>query len=408
MLGGQVRLRVTARTRTDREMREDKGDERGAESDAQRGVVGDLADDLRREGVAEEMNVEEIHRNSSGADGCGDGIDDGGIERTGVEEEEELRRKQRWDNPTAGAEEKQNAEGQRESYAPEAEQVEGAVIGAEPALCDPAANGCAEIPSSTVLAPASWLALATESPTRVVQKFRHPVGDAAHGKGEHRQAEGCGEESGIAEESGEGGPISCGLDVIFCAAHWLPAEDAVEECHDESRNRADEEGLTPSPHRSHLATSHVAESGTDGNRDVEDGEDTIAVALGIEVGDHCRRENAEGGFADADDGVTEVERPVAVDPRGAERGEAPEHGAGDDEGLAAIAIAEPAGERRGQHVDKEHGGGERAHLLAGGVEFILNQGKFAGEYVAVDVVEEVEGDEEDQRGEGWGDARGRG
>ena len=157
-----------------------------------------------------------------------------------------------------------------------------------------------------------------------------------------------------------------------------------------------------------MAASHVAEGGADGNRDVEDGEDAIAVALGIEVGDHCRRENAEGGFADADDGVAEVERPVAVDPRGAERGEAPEHGAGDDEGLAAIAVAEPAGERRGQHVDEEHGGGERAHLLAGGVEFILNQGEFAGEDVAVDVVEQVEGDEEDQRGEGWADARGRG
>ena len=88
-------------------------------------------------------------------------------------------------------------------------------------------------------------------------------------------------------------------------------------------------------------------------------------------------------------------------------GEAPQDCAGDDKGLAAIAVAEPAGERRGQHVDDEHGGGECAHLLAGGVEFSLDEREFAGEDVAIDVVEEVEGDEEDKRGEGWRDERSR-
>ena len=119
---------------------------------------------------------------------------------------------------------------------------------------------------------------------------------------------------------------------------------------------------------------------------------------------HGGREDAEGGFADADDGVAEVERPVAVDPGGGERGQAPEDGAGDDERLAAIAVAEPAGERRGQHVDGEHGSGERAHLLARGVEFALNEGELAREDVAVDVVEQVEGDEKDERGKRGVDA----
>ena len=103
--------------------------------------------------------------------------------------------------------------------------------------------------------------------------------------------------------------------------------------------------------------------------------------------------------------MADVERPVAVHPGGGECGEAPENCAGDDEGLAAIAVTEPAGEWRGQHVDEEHGGGERAHLLAGGVEFILDEGEFAGKDIAVDVVEQVEGDEEDERGEGGTDAR---
>ncbi len=44
----------------------------------------------------------------------------------------------------------------------------------------------------------------------------------------------------------------------------------------------------------------------------------------------------------------------------------------------------------GKHVDEKHGRGERAHLLVGGVELMLDEGKLAGQDVAVDVVEQVE------------------
>ena len=115
----------------------------------------------------------------------------------------------------AGAEEKQNAEWQRESYAPEAEQVEGAVIGAEPALCDPAANGRAEDAVENRAGSGELAGFGDGEADGVVEKFGYPVGDAAHGKGQHGQAEGCGKESGIAEESGEGGAIGCGFDVIL-------------------------------------------------------------------------------------------------------------------------------------------------------------------------------------------------
>jgi len=104
--------------------------------------------------------------------------------------------------------------------------------------------------------------------------------------------------------------------------------------------------------------------------------------------------------------MAEVEGPVVVDPGGAKSSEAPEDGAADDEWLATEAISEPAGKRRGQHVDEKHRCGERTHLLAGGMKFVLNEGELAGEDVAVDEVEEVERDEEDQRGEGRADARG--
>ena len=63
------------------------------------GAVGDGADDLRREGVAEAVNDEEIDGDGGGADRRGDRVDDGGVERAGVEEEEELGGKKRGDGP---------------------------------------------------------------------------------------------------------------------------------------------------------------------------------------------------------------------------------------------------------------------------------------------------------------------
>ena len=82
-------------------------------ADAERGMIGDFADDLGREGVAEKVDAEEIYRHRCGADGRGDGVDDGGVEGAGIEEEKELRREESGDGEAAGAEEEQDTEGQR-------------------------------------------------------------------------------------------------------------------------------------------------------------------------------------------------------------------------------------------------------------------------------------------------------
>ena len=149
-----------------------------------------------------------------------------------------------------------------------------------------------------------------------------------------------------------------------------------------------------------LPAGQIAEGRANGNGHIKDGEDAVAFALGIEVGQHGGGEDAEGGLADADQGLADVEGPVAVNPDGGQRGQAPENRAGDDERLAREAVAEPAGERRGEHVEDEQRGGERAHLLVGGVELALDEREFAGKDVAVDVVEQVEGDEQQERAAG--------
>jgi hypothetical protein len=86
------------------------------------------------------VNDEEIEADGGGAHRRGDRVDDGGVERAGVEEEKEFGGKERGHGPGRGAEEDQNAAGQGEGDAPEREQVEGAVVGAQPALGDPAAD----------------------------------------------------------------------------------------------------------------------------------------------------------------------------------------------------------------------------------------------------------------------------
>ena len=210
--------------------------------------------------------------------------------------------------------------------------------------------------------------------------------------------------AGLREEAEHGGAIGGGADVVAGAALGFAANPAVEGGNDEAGNGADKERRAPAPVRADLPAGQIAQRRAHGNGQIKDGEDAVAIALGIEVGQHGGGEDAEGGLADADQRVADVEGPVAVDPGRAERGQAPQDRAGDDERLAAEAVAQPAGERRGEHVEDEQRGGERAHLLVGGVKLALDQRDFAGQNVAVNVVEEVEADEQQQRPQGGAEA----
>ena len=87
--------------------------------------------------------------------------------------------------------------------------------------------------------------------------------------------------------------------------------------------------------RAQFSARHVTQRRAHGNREIEDGEDLVAVALGVEIGDHRRRKDAEGRLAHAHHGLTQVKRPVAVHPVSGQRGQAPQHRPADNERLAA-------------------------------------------------------------------------
>ena len=118
----------------------DEEDQGCAEADAEGGAVRDGANDLWRECVAKTMDEEEVETDGGGTNRSGDRVDNGSVERAGIEEEEEFGGKESGDGQGVGAEEKQRATGQGEGDTPEREQVKGAVVGAEPALRDPAAG----------------------------------------------------------------------------------------------------------------------------------------------------------------------------------------------------------------------------------------------------------------------------
>ncbi len=137
-------------------------------------------------------------------------------------------------------------------------------------------------------------------------------------------------------------------------------------------------GAAPTKSGADLAAGKVAESRAHGNREIKDGEDAIALAIGIKVGEDGGGKDAEGCLADADQSLTDVEGPIAVNPDGSKGSEAPEHGSGNDKGLAREAVAEPSSRRSGNHVKEEERRRQRAHLVIGGVEVALDQRKFAG------------------------------
>ncbi len=79
----------------------------------------------------------------------------------------------------------------------------------------------------------------------------------------------------------------------------------------------------------------------------------ISYPLRIHIGDHRRREYAEGSLANADDCVPKIELPVAVHGRGQQCRDTPQQRSSHDQRLARHPVAEPSGKRRREHVGDE-------------------------------------------------------
>src|ERR1700692_1549 len=131
--------------RTGAEKEQNAGDQKAQQGDskagAEGGMVADEPDHAWAWGVAQKVDEKQLDRNSRGTDRCGDRVDDGGVERTVPDEDDEERDSKAGNDRRARAEEAEESGRDGEHGGPGRDKVEGAVVGAQPALGDPAAEG---------------------------------------------------------------------------------------------------------------------------------------------------------------------------------------------------------------------------------------------------------------------------
>ena len=215
------------------------------------------------------MDDEEVDGDGGGADGRGDGVDDGGVEGAGTEEEEELGGEGAGKQESRGSEEDGEAKGNGEESAPRGDEIEGAVVAAEPDLGEPAAGDGGEEAVDggdfTSGKAGSGDGVAGEA----AEEGGKPGGNAADGESPHRHAESGGEEGGVAEEAGEAGAFRGRLEGVGGATLRFADEEPEGEGDEDSRSGGHVEGHAPAVAVAEDAAQKIAEGSADRDGDVE-------------------------------------------------------------------------------------------------------------------------------------------
>ena len=144
----------------------------------------------------------------------------------------------------------------------------------------------------------------------------------------------------------------------------------------------------------------IAQRRAHGNRHVEEGDRQVAAAGREEVGDPGGADRAVAGLPHPDQDPEEQEQHQIGRPARKRRAQAPDRDAGGDQALARQAVAQVAEERRGEKVAEQEGEIEAAQLAVGKVQLPLDRGQDRGRDLPVEVVEEVDPGQRQQRGRG--------
>ena len=176
----------------------------------------------------------------------------------------------------------------------------------------------------------------------------------------------------------------------------------VEKQHGNRQQEAgsgrDVERKPPAVLRSQIAAQQVSRRRAHRNRQIEHAQNPTAFFFGEKIGDESRRNGDERRFTDTDQGVPNQQLGVVVGEGGQQREAAPEDRSQHDDELARIAVCQRANERRGHHVEAQERAGEIADLRLGEVELVLHQRLHREQHVAVDIIQQVQRREHDQRG----------
>jgi hypothetical protein len=386
---------------------DEHGDQRGAEAEVEVGVIADGADDAGTDGVTESVDDEELTGHGGGADLWTDGVERGRVDWAGAKEDEEDGNGEAGQSVGFGAEEVLAEEADErgrdgDGCADGGNEIEGFGIRARPFLRDDAAgDGASEAGDygdGSHEECGGGLAAAVDA----LEERWHPPGDASEGEGDGGVAE-DGAEIGLVPDEGEDCVFfEFGLVVLAGSAGGFLHEEGYENRDDCAGDCGDDEGHAPAEVFTYGASDEIAEGCAYWDGHVEDGEDAVALVFGVEVREDGGGEDAETGFANAEGRVADVERVVGVDGRGEEVDAAPEKSGDDDHGLARETVAQPSGDGRREHVGEHEPESERADLGVGDVELAFDLLLHTGQDVAVDVVDEVEGGEEDESRGGSG------
>src|ERR1700728_3010438 len=191
------------------------------------------------------MDDEEVDGDGGGADGRSDGVDDGGVERAGVEEKAELREVGGGQEEARRAEQEDDGKRNGEDGTPRGEEIEGAMVAPEPSLGEPASgDGGKEAVDGGDFAGGEAGAGDGVS-GEPAQEGGEPGGDAADGEGPHSHAEGGGPVGGVFEKSAEAGARGGGLEGVGAAALWLADEDPESQRDEDAGKCRHVEGHAP-------------------------------------------------------------------------------------------------------------------------------------------------------------------
>ena len=226
--------------------------------------------------------------------------------------------------------------------------------------------------------------------------LRRPEREPADGEGQRRLGEDIGDEGGNLEQPaviGERG-LGCGGGAGALRLLHEPAQGRQQKTgHDDGL-----EGGPPAEVTLEPPADAVPEGAPDRDRHIEPREDGAAPGDRVEIADDRRRRGSVAGLADAEQAARREQDEEAAGQAGGAAREAPERDAAADDDPAIMPVREPAKDRRREHVADEKRHPEPAGL---GVfqriaveEFLLDGRDDRREDVAIEVAEEIDGQQQ--------------
>ena len=345
------------------------------------------------------MKQENVDRDGGGANVRADGVDQRGVERRSVQQKQKRRHGDGRHHPWPLVEQREDHHRHAQAHADRGDEVVRTLHPRQQLVAEPASDQrCQNAIDHDDLAEDQVRRFQTVA-AGARQESRHPHLYSAQRKRPGGHAQRDHPESRVARQAAQCSPLRGFFQRVELASRRLRKESDCQRQQKAGKGR-DVERKAPSVFRPQPAAQQIACRRAARNRQIENSENAAAFIFWKKVGDKSRSDGHERRLAHSHQRVAEQQLTVGVGDRGHQSQPAPEHCAQDDDQLARIAVRQRADKRRGHHVEQQESAGEISNLCVGEVEFGLHQRLHREQHGAVNVVEEVQRGQQDQRGPG--------